>query len=102
MHVDVLLSYSLDVRHPLLQGLLDDSPKGRAPGLVPGVPSHSAPPALQGLLEAAKIAQKEAKAAHSMILKDELKARRRVLRRLGWDCIVLILLPPWCCRLSIL
>jgi ATP-dependent RNA helicase DOB1 len=37
----------------------------------------------QALDEQVKIARKEAKAAQSLILKDELKARRRVLRRLG-------------------
>ena len=79
-----LLSSSPSVQHPLLQGLLDVARTLQKDiALCTALSSHSAPPALQGLLEAAKIARKEAKSAQSMILKDELKARRRVLRRLG-------------------
>lgn len=39
---------------------------------------------LQMLGEKARLARKEAKAAQSLILQSELKARRRVLRRLGY------------------
>ena len=65
---------------PLLQGLLVAARVSNQ--MCTWTPSFESRP-LQGLLEAAKTAHKEAKAAQSMILKDELKARRRVLRRLG-------------------
>lgn len=68
-------------RAEALEGMLERHPLHKHPEL-PGRLQQLAEK--QGLLEAAKIARKEAKAAHSMILKDELKARRRVLRRLGY------------------
>ena len=39
---------------------------------------------LQALAEKARLARKEVKAAQNLILQSELKARRRVLRRLGY------------------
>lgn len=38
----------------------------------------------QQLAEAARLARKEVKAAQTLILQDELKARRKVLKRLGF------------------
>lgn len=44
----------------------------------------------QGLQAQAKALQKEVKAAQGTVLSSELKARHRVLRRLGWVCSLVV------------
>ena len=39
---------------------------------------------MQALEEEVAVLRREAKAAQSLVMRDELKARRRVLRRLGY------------------
>ena len=45
---------------------------------------------VQAVAAQVKAAKREAKAAASLILQQELKARRRVLRRLGWVVTLLL------------